>query len=105
MQELRAWQKLAGQQLAVELKEMRTTERIVVTPQSQNARYSSKEFYSECAKVIELTGGGRITENLSPHKQHVPCELARYRLLQKIASGCQHFLALLKTRSTPSFAR
>ena len=86
LHELRAWQKLAGQQLAVELQEMRTSERIVVTPQSQNAQYSSKEFYAECAKVIELTGGGRVIENLSPHKRYVPCELARYRLLQKIAS-------------------
>ncbi len=86
LHELRAWQKLAGQQLAVELKEMRATERIVVTPQSQNTQYSSKEFYAECAKVIELTGGGRITEKLYPHKRYIPCELARYRLLQKIAS-------------------
>ena len=30
LHELRAWQKLAGQQLAVELQEMRTSERIVV---------------------------------------------------------------------------
>jgi len=86
LHELRAWQKLAGQLLAVELKEMRTTERIVITPQSQNACYSSKEFYAECAKVIELTGGGRIAEKLYPHERYIPCEIARYRLLQKIAS-------------------
>ena len=58
----------------------------MLAPQSQNAQYSSKEFYAECAKVIELTGGGRITEKLYPHKRYIPCELARYRLLQKIAS-------------------
>ena len=65
MQELRAWQKLAGQQLAVELKEMRTTERIVVAPQSQNAHYSSKEFYSECAEGVRGHGGDRKSTTLA----------------------------------------
>ncbi len=56
LHELRAWQKLAGQQLAVELKEMCATERIVVAPQSQTAGYTRPLMVSHSEKNKSALG-------------------------------------------------
>lgn len=97
LQELKAWQWLAGQELAAELNEMAHVERAEVGKKTAETRaaaqarekhkwYSSRDFYEECAKVIEVTSGGRVREHIGGQSKNYRCELARYRLLQKIAS-------------------
>jgi hypothetical protein len=103
--ELRVWQELAGQELMVKLRGMEAAEYAEpARPKRSESRsiekqgssekngipkgstYSRKEFHAECAKIIELTGGGRVNDRIKGNGYHILCELARYRLLQKVAS-------------------
>jgi len=85
--ELHVWQVLAGQELAEKLKELKVSEQILAKRSAQRSiETASRDFYEECAKVIEITGGERKQRKTERSTWQHRCERARYRLLQKIAS-------------------
>jgi hypothetical protein len=87
VQGLCVWQRLAGQELELRLKEMRAVEETVVNVKEKSRiPFDRRAFVHECARVIELTAGGRVQDEMAHTKSFYRCELARYRLLQIIAS-------------------
>jgi hypothetical protein len=87
VRELCVWQRLAGQELELRLKEMRRVEEAVVkVKEKSRMHFDRRDFVHECARVIELTAGGRVQDEMTHTKSFYRCELARYRLLQIIAS-------------------
>lgn len=85
---LRIWQELAGQELAKELETLakKGRDRVPSAKTGTPHGYAEKDFRQECAEVIELTCGGRLDDTMQARRLNTRCELARYRLLQKIAS-------------------
>lgn len=81
--ELQFWQQLAGQELQIKLNDMAEGKRNI----AEDDWYTYATFQKECAKVIEVTCGGRPVEKVSsrPSEYHKRCELLRYEVLQRVA--------------------
>ena len=86
---LRFWLQLAGQELSTKLRTMEAAGKTIKPECAFHTRetyYSDITFQEECAKIIEITSGGRPSEKASLRKSDAYCELTRYRLLQRIAA-------------------